>query len=99
MPLVRQIRARALHIAAITSALSAVLMMSGCWVFSLQSLVDPSDPDLIFDQGLVGAWGHVAEGCNSMLTIQASVRAYEMALVPGQGCRDDEKTSTILRTW
>ncbi|MGA7926643.1 MAG: hypothetical protein WCA20_11640 [Candidatus Sulfotelmatobacter sp.] len=94
MPLSSYIHSvRALRIAAITVALFSLLMMSGCWMFSLQPLFDGgSDPDLIFDESLVGAWGHEAEGCQWTLTVQASVRAYDMAMAPGAGCKTDDKT-------
>lgn len=88
---------RVLRIAVITVALFSLLMMSGCWMFSLQPLFDGgSDPDLIFDESLVGAWGHEAEGCQWTLAVQASARAYDMAMAPGAGCKTDEKTTRYL---
>lgn len=100
MPLscnVRCMKVHALRVAAIAVALLAVLLMSGCWTFSLQPLFDGgSDPDLIFDESLVGSWTHVAEGCHWILTVQASTRAYEMTMAPGAGCKDDDKTTHYL---
>ncbi|MGA2377181.1 MAG: hypothetical protein ABSF72_16805 [Candidatus Sulfotelmatobacter sp.] len=87
----------ALRIAAITVGLFCLLMMSGCWMFSLQPLFDGgSDPDLIFDESLVGAWGHEAEDCQWTLTVQASAGAYNMAMGPGAGCKTDEKSTRYL---
>jgi len=81
--------------AAMIVALFPILMMSGCWTFSIQPLFDgASDPDLIFDQSQVGSWGRVVDGCNLTLTIQANARAYDMTLAPGQGCKDDENKTT-----
>jgi hypothetical protein len=92
MPPRRHVRANGARIAAILVALFAILMMSGCWMFSLQPLFDGgSDPDLIFDPSLVGAWGFTAEDCQWTLTIQASARAYDMTLAPGTGCKSDDK--------
>ena len=98
MPPSRRIRSvHALRIATISGALFAMLMMSGCWTFSLQPLfAGGSDPDLIFDESLVGAWTHAAEDCQLILTVQASTRAYDMTLAPGAGCKNDEKTTHYL---
>ena len=98
MPLSVHVRsAHAIYVPAITVALLSLLMMSGCWTYSLEPLFDgASDPDLIFDQSLVGAWGHLAEGCQWTLTIAASVRAYDMTMSPGTGCKSDEKATHYL---
>jgi hypothetical protein len=89
--------ARAMRIAAIALALSTLLMMPGCWMFSIRPLFDgPSDPDLTFDQNLVGAWGHVAEGCQWTLSFAASARAYDLIMEPGAGCKGDEKATHYL---
>jgi hypothetical protein len=94
----RLIRSRRnLQIAATAVALCALLLLPACWTFSLEPLFDgPSDPDLIFDQNLVGAWGDIAEGCQWAPTVQANARAYDMTMSPGAGCKGDEKTERFL---
>jgi hypothetical protein len=98
MPFSCQVRSvRALRVGAITVTLFSLLMMSGCWMFSLQPLFDGgSDPDLVFDESLTGAWGYEAEGCQWTLTMQASARAYDMTMAPAAGCKSDEKTLRSL---
>ncbi|MGA2743974.1 MAG: hypothetical protein ABSE44_04695 [Candidatus Sulfotelmatobacter sp.] len=92
-------RGHAIRIAAVILALSSLLALTGCWIFSIRPLLDgPSDPDLIFDQNLVGAWSlsRVAENCQWTLTIEASSRAYNFTMAPGTGCKSAEKTTHYL---
>jgi len=85
---------QAVRIVAIIFSFSSLLLLTGCWTFSIRPLYDgPSDPDLTFDQSLVGAWNHVDEDCQWTLTIEASARAYNFTLSPGAGCKSDEKAT------
>jgi hypothetical protein len=88
---------QAIRIAAVILALSNLLALTGCWMFSIRPLLDgPSDPDLTFDQNLVGAWSHAAENCQWTLAVEASARAYNFTMSPGTGCKSDEKTTHYL---
>jgi len=90
-------RGQAIRIAAVILALSNLLALTGCWMFSIRPLFDgPSDPDLTFDPNLVGSWSHVAEDCQWTLAIEASARAYNFTMSPGTGCKSDEKTTHYL---
>jgi hypothetical protein len=71
--------------------LVALLGLPSCWMFSINPLFDgASDPDLVFDQNLVGSWALVREGCELVLTMEASARAYAMKISPGAGCKDEK---------
>jgi hypothetical protein len=94
---IRTTKIGAIRIAAVALVLFALLMLSGCWMFSIRPLFDgPNDPDLTFDQNLVGAWGNVVEGCQWTLTVAASARAYDLTMEPGAGCKSDEKATHYL---
>ena len=88
---------RSIHaekIVAMSFALLALLVLPSCWVFSIHSLFDgASDPDLVFDQKLIGSWAHLAEECEWILTMEASARAYDMKIAPGEGCTKEKKNS------
>lgn len=67
------------RIAPFVCLLAALLMLPSCWTFSTNSLFDgAADPDLVFDQSLVGTWSVVRDNCELTLTMEASARAYAM---------------------
>jgi hypothetical protein len=82
----------------IALALAMLIALPGCWVYSIEPLYEEHqhtkpDPDLSFDQSLLGSWGRVDEGCEWTLTVTASAQVYRLTVAPGQGCKPDEKTS------
>jgi hypothetical protein len=82
------------RIAGIVLVLAGLLILPGCWTFSMEPLFDgPTDPALTTDQTLVGAWGYVNDGCQWTLTIAISGRNYNLTMAPGAGCQSDEKTT------
>jgi hypothetical protein len=76
--------------------LVSLIVLPGCWVYSLNPLYDTSvsrDPDLVFDQSLIGTWSHLDGSCQWTLTVSTTPDSYQMTLAPGSGCSDDEKTN------
>lgn len=87
-----------LRTAALLLVLAALLILPGCWIYSVEPLYEEHpfskpDPDLSFDQSLVGSWGSVVDGCQWTLTVTAYAQVYQLTWAPGQGCATDEKTS------
>jgi len=78
--------------------LTTLVLLSGCWVDSLNGLVEEgffhSDPDVTADPGLVGAWEVTSDNCTTTLTITAKDREYELGGASrGSGCNDEGKNS------
>jgi hypothetical protein len=77
--------------------LGSLLILPGCWVFSVNPLYDesirPTDPDLRFDKKLVGTWDHLDDGCHWILTVAGNEKAYHLTMAPGVGCGKTEKTT------
>jgi hypothetical protein len=77
---------------------AALLVLPGCWVMSINSLYEEptlghSDPDLTFDQSLVGSWWQPKNGCS--LKITAADEKYAVEYVTpkqkqGEGCGLDD---------
>jgi hypothetical protein len=79
----------------IALVLTLLLLLPGCWIYSINPLYEENlspDPDLVFDQSLVGSWGSTDNGCLWILAIAAHQQAYELTLTPAPDCKD-EKTS------
>jgi len=74
------------RIAAAILALAGLLMLPGCWVFSINPLYEDNlgkpDPDLFFDQALLGSWRGADEDCPWILTIAAKEQAYGLTAAP-----------------
>jgi hypothetical protein len=86
----------ALRIAKTLLVLAGLVALSGCWVTSVNPLyedkfVSKPDPDLIFDQNLVGTWGFDDEDCPGTLKIEAEEGAYDLTMTPSPQCKRDEK--------
>jgi hypothetical protein len=66
-------RVRGSKAAGVVLALTALLVLPGCWVSSVNGLVEGglfrSDPDVTFDQRLTGAWEVTSDNCTEILTI------------------------------
>jgi hypothetical protein len=80
---------RAPRIATLVLALASLLVLPGCWVFSVAPLYEENlahpDTDLEFDQNLVGSWWHADKECLWTLTVSAQQKkaAYDLTVV---GC-------------
>jgi len=78
-------------------ALASLLVLPSCWVYSIEPLYEKglshADPDLIFDQSLVGAWTQLDNDCLWILTITANQPAYEMNMAPAPECKTEEKAT------
>lgn len=86
------------RIAAGALALASLLMLSGCWVFSMNPLYEDKlfakpDPDLTFDQTLVGSWWIADKDCPWIVTVAASQQTYDLTMAPSPQCKSEEKTS------
>jgi hypothetical protein len=66
-------------------------------VYSVEPLYEAHlshpDPDLAFDQSLVGSWSRLDDDCLWTLTIAANQRAYKLTMAPAPECKSDEKTT------
>jgi hypothetical protein len=88
------VRSRAiLRYAAIALALAGLLVLPGCWVTSINPLYDEDfsskDPDVVFDQSLIGSWIEVGDKCSSPTTITAKDGVYDLQSTgKGEGCGD-----------
>jgi hypothetical protein len=81
-------------------ALASLLVMPGCWVYSVEPLyeenLDHPDTDVVFDQSLVGSWWQADDDCVWTLTFSApqkSEPAYEFTVSPAPDCKTKEKAS------
>lgn len=72
-------------------------MLPGCWVYSVNPLYEDNlakpDPDLFYDQTLVGSWGSVDNDCPWILIITANQQGYDLTMAPSPQCKSEEKTS------
>jgi hypothetical protein len=77
--------------------LGSLLSLTGCWVYSVQPLYEenatPPDPDLTFDQSLLGSWIQTEKECAWNLTISGDRRSYELNMAPGPECKSEDKPS------
>ncbi len=70
-----------LRFCGIIVVVAGLLVLPGCWVYSVEPLYEEdifgADPDLVFDQSLVGAWGGRTTNALWILTITADDQAYD----------------------
>jgi len=89
-------RHRAPRIAALVFALASLLVLPGCWVYSVAPLYEENlahpDADLEFDQNLVGSWWHADKECTSTLAFKGQQKeaAYELTYAAAPECKTDE---------
>jgi hypothetical protein len=85
----------ALRIAGIVLALAGLLVLPGCWVTSINGLSEEDkDPDLVFDQSLIGSWARVGDDCTAPETITSKNGIYDLQTTgKGEGCTDSDKPS------
>jgi hypothetical protein len=75
-------------------ALTALLVLPGCWVTSINALYEDGflsskDPDVVFDQSLIGSWSEIGDKCPAPLTITAKDGVYDLQSTgKGEGCSD-----------
>jgi hypothetical protein len=86
------------RIAAAILACAGLLVLPGCWVYSVNPLYENKflaklDPDLTFDQTLVGSWWIADKDCPWIVTIAASQQTYDLTMAPSPQCKSEEKTS------
>lgn len=85
-----------LKILGIAATLGALLALPACWVSSINPLYDQggvgnprTDPDVVFDQSLIGSWATTDGKCTTLLTIAGKDRVYDLQSVDqGEGCED-----------
>jgi len=74
-----------------------LLGLSSCWVYSVEPLYEERsaspDPDLTFDQTLVGSWGQADEDCIWILTISAEEQRYALTMAPAPECKTSQKAT------
>jgi hypothetical protein len=79
-------------------AFTILLLLSGCWVTSVNALYDDGtfdsphdDPDVIFDQSLVGTWIASGDKCTTLLTITDKNHIYDLqSAEQGEGCSEEK---------
>jgi hypothetical protein len=85
-----------------TLALAALLVLPACWVYSVEPLYEENlahpDPDLTFEQSLVGSWlpTHPDTDCPWTLAIAAEKQVYELTTAPAPNCKSEEKSSRYV---
>jgi len=77
-------------------AIASLLLLTGCWVSSVNGLVENGlydrDPDITYDQTLIGAWQETSDNCTVTLTISAKDQVYDFSTSgKGDGCSDPGK--------
>jgi hypothetical protein len=83
----------------IAFALAALWVLPGCWVTSINGLYEEStidnpytDPDLVFEQSLIGSWVHSDDKCTTLLTIASEKEVYNLRSTDqGEGCDTQDK--------
>ena len=99
MALSALIRSRIIaRIAEVVLILEGLLVLPGCWVSSINPLYDEgsvlnphSDPDLVFDQSLIGPWSAANGKCTTLLTIAAKDHGYDLRSTDqGEGCSEEK---------
>ncbi len=84
------------RIAGVIAVLAGLLVLPACWVTSINPLYEQGgagkDPDLVFDQSLIGSWSKSDDKCTTLLMISAKDQVYDLqSTQQGEGC-GDEKT-------
>lgn len=75
----------------IALGLAAALVLSGCWVSSVNGLAEEgrfqTDPDVVIDKNLAGTWQKTSNHCTTTLTVTIKDRNYSLeASGSGGGC-------------
>jgi hypothetical protein len=91
------ISSRHLRAIGVFLALAGLLVLPGCWVTSISGLSEQGlwhgDPDLIFNEGMIGTWQETSDNCLIVLTVTAKDRIYTLHTIEqGDNCDDKGKT-------
>jgi hypothetical protein len=86
------------RIAGIILALTALIVLPGCWVSSIKPLYDEGsildshkDPDEVFDRSLVGTWTATDDNCTTLMTITDKDQVYDLqSAEQGERCSDSK---------
>jgi len=74
-----------------------LLTLTGCWVYSVEPLYEKNaarpDPDLTFDQNLLGSWIQSEKDCPWILAVSGDRQSYELNMAPGPECKSEDKPS------
>lgn len=79
--------------------LVALLLLSGCWVSSINPLYEETTidhlhvvpDDVVFDQSLIGIWIAADNKCTTMLTIASKGTVYDLQSTDqGEGCSENK---------
>jgi hypothetical protein len=92
----RWIPRRCSNAAGLTLVSAALCLLSGCWVSSVNGLIEEnflhSDPDVTVDQRLGGTWEVTSDNCTTTLAITGDGQAYDLAATSQGGqCDKQEK--------
>ncbi len=91
------------RIATLVLALASLLVLPGCWVFSVEPLYEENlahpDTDLEFDQNLVGSWWHADEECPWTLAVSVHQKeaAYDLTETAGPECKTGEGEKRVVQ--
>jgi hypothetical protein len=90
---VRAIRGRRSRPAAILLILAGLLLLSGCWVTSINPLYEQGkDPDVVVEPVLAGTWSFTDDQCVTTLTITVHEQGYDLQYEStGEKCSDAGK--------
>jgi len=89
-------RARRSRLFVIGALFTALLVLPGCWVMSINALYEesPRDPDIVVEKNLSGAWSLTDDKCTTILTVTVSEEVYDLKSVQrGTECNDAGKES------
>lgn len=86
------------RLAGLALILAALLVLSACWVASINPLYDEGtwdhahkDPDVVNDESLIGSWILTDKKCTTVLVVALEKDAYDMqSTEEGEGCSDDK---------
>jgi hypothetical protein len=96
MTCLRWIPRRCSNVAGVALVFAALCLLSGCWVSSVNGLIEGdflhSDPDVTVDQRLGGTWEVTSDSCTTTLAITLDGQAYDLAATSqGEQCNKQEK--------
>jgi len=88
------LKRQALRALSLTVALAGLLLLQGCWVYSVNPLYDDTgskDSDLTSDAALLGSWTLLDSGCLVTLTVTSKDGMYQLTQMPSSKCDSNEK--------
>jgi hypothetical protein len=93
------------RVVALILALAVLMLLPACWVTSINPLYDDgtidqphNDPEVVFDQSLIGSWTAVDDKCTTLLTISSKDQIYDLQST--DHAKDAAARSRIIKpTW